>query len=234
MIYVNFVNDPDAHPPMHSMAPLIGGLTALIVGLFVSVPAGGILAVGSAMHVARQMKNDAHDALDAREYDRARQLMIEADILERNGFSSSDDDEAPPQLIQDRRQDVQTPATSSLDVKVLSVRVQAMSIDDVDDTASQATTLTLPSSDDLPPTDTPPMQDDFTAGCPPKPYSGRAPTAEERRTWEAAATRYYQSLLSKYQQAIEQLRVVAHEFLQQDGLDVSKFVERHSRMCISN
>jgi hypothetical protein len=52
-------------------------------------------------------------------------------------------------------------------------------------------------------------------------------TTEERREWEAAATRYYQSLLRKYQGAIETVRLDVFEFLSQDNLDVSKFFDRH-------
>ena len=136
---------------------------------------------------------------------------------------SSSDEEPPPPINEDTHTSTSS-ATSGIDVKALEASVKNMSLDEPADPPSEQGDATAVSSVDV-------VEDDFTAGCQPKPYRGRAPTAEERRTWESAATRYYQNLLSKYQQAIERLRVTAHEFLQQDGLDVSKFVERHNRMA---
>jgi hypothetical protein len=80
-------------------------------------------------------------------------------------------------------------------------------------------------------TDEPRTDRDYGDGCPQKPYDGRAPTTEERREWEAAATRYYQSLLRKYQGAIETVRLDVFEFLSQDNLDISKFLDRKSSLA---
>jgi len=105
-----------------------------------------------------------------------------------------------------------------------------------DDAESLASTLTLPSSDGAVSNETDAADSvspvhDYADGCPQKPYDGRPPTAEERRTWEAAATRYYQSLLHKYQVAIETLRLDAFSFLSQNNLDISKFLDRKSSLA---
>jgi hypothetical protein len=94
------------------------------------------------------------------------------------------------------------------------------------DNESFASTLTLPSSsdDDEPPTDG--LACDYSAGCPSKPYAGRDPTPDERRDWETAATVYYQFLLGKYQETIETLRLDVLEFLSQDNLDISRFLNK--------
>ena len=70
-----------------------------------------------------------------------------------------------------------------------------------------------------------------SAGCPPKKYAGSVPNTEERRIWEAAAQQYYQLLLDKYQAAIENLRLDVVQFLSQENLDVSVFLDRHHRLA---
>jgi hypothetical protein len=72
----------------------------------------------------------------------------------------------------------------------------------------------------------PACDENYPAGCPTKPYAGRAPTPDERRDWETSATTYYQFLLTKYQEAIESLRLDVCAFLSQENLDVSKFLNK--------
>ena len=184
MSYVEFAKNPDATPPMNPMASVIGSLTALLVGLFVSVPAGGVLAVGTALYVARQMKVDAHDALDTGEYDRARELMMRAEDLERDGFSSSDDEAPPPidrvpailhkkirvtRLVDCSSSDEEPPppmnedtdtstgsATSGIDVKALEALVKTMSLDEPADPPTEQGNAAAGSSVDV-------VEDDFTA-----------------------------------------------------------------------
>merc|ERR1711871_1588107 len=116
--------------------------------------------------MARQMRLDAHDALDTGEYDRARELMMRAEDLERDGFSSSDDeapppidhvpailhktgirvtclvdcsssDEEPPPPINEDIHTSTSSATSGIDVKALGASVNPMSLDDPADPSSE-------------------------------------------------------------------------------------------------
>ena len=48
----------------------------------------------------------------------------------------------------------------------------------------------------------------YSAGCPEKDYTGRDPNLDERRQWEVKATKCYQFLQKKYQDAIEKLRLM--------------------------
>ena len=169
------------------------------------------MELGRELHVIQAVKDRNIAALD----------VSIAPSLEVRGTVHGRDDTAPA-------------ATSSIDVRVLAASVQSMNLNDGNE--SDASTLTLPSSDDEDETPPPAIQVSITdadnadaqmattSECPTKPYVGRAPTAAERRDWEAAATAYYASLQNMYQSAIERLRVHAGAFMAQEGLDVSKWL----------
>ena len=198
-VYVDMQKNYDEPPPTDSahMMAMLGCITVVLAGYLISP--GTALAVAascSAIARARLVKQRAHTALDAGNYDEARSLMITAKNLEVDGFV--DNDEEPPPLFEE--------TTNSVDLRdITGDELEIAILSAWDDNESIASTLTLPSSsdDDEAPTDG--LACDYSAGCPTKPYAGRDPTPDERRNWEAAATAYYQFLLKNYQNAIETL-----------------------------
>ena len=228
MVYVDMQKTPDEPPPADSahMMAILGCITVVLAGYLISPSTAlAAAAVYSAVARARLMKQRAHTALDMGDYmyEGARSLMVAARSLEVDGFV--DNDEEPPPLFEE--------TTNSVDLRdITGDELEIAILSAWDDNESIASTLTLPGSssdDDEAPTDG--LACDYSAGCPTKPYTGRDPTPDERRNWEAAATAYYQFLLKNYQNAIETLRLEVFTFLSQDNLDVSKFLGRKSALA---
>ena len=284
MVYVDMQKTPNEPPPADSahMVAMLGCITVVLTGYLISPSTAlAAAAVYSAVARARLVKQRAHTALDAGNYDEARSLMITAKNLEMDGFVDTDKERPPPiweeimDLCDSHKDDGAANDMLDDDGEILA-NLEALETDgddmlDADGTAndvldeilgsesdisgsdsegedtlevagqqeedmlqdneSLASTLTLPSSsdDDEAPTDG--LACDYSAGCPTKPYTGRDPTQGEQRDWEDSATAYYQSLLKKYQNAIETLRLEVFEFFSQDNLDVSKFLGRKSALA---
>ena len=222
-VYVDMQKNYDEPPPTDSahMMAMLGCITVVLAGYLISPSTAlAVAASCSAIARARLVKQRAHTALDAGNYDEARSLMITAKNLEMDGFVTND--EEPPPLLEETTNSLRDITGDELEITILSTW---------DDNESIASTLTLPSSSDDEETPTDGIACDYSAGCPTKPYAGRDPTPDERRNWEAAATAYYQFLLKNYQNAIETLRLEVFMFLSQDNLDVSRFLGRKSALA---
>ena len=132
MVYVDMQKNPDKPPPYDSthLMALFGCVTVVLAAYVCSPGTALALAAGyGAVSRARQLKDQAHLALDAGNFNEARSLMITAKSLETDGFAGSD--EEPPPLLEDITNitdpDARArPATSSLAVQALASAMRAI------------------------------------------------------------------------------------------------------------
>jgi hypothetical protein len=249
MVYIDMQKNPDKPPPTEykDAATVLGYITMIMAVSFFSPSAA--VAVASCSVVARVLKQKAYAALDAEEYGKAQQFMRSAKILESQGFVDTDK-ERPPPVLEDITDLCDSHAFLELDeddgvandvldddCEILA-SLEAMETDDdgvgtanevLDEILGSESEMIYSESEGEQEEDMLQVADelpDYSAGCPPKNYATSVPTPEERRIWEVAAQNYYQFLLNKYQAAIENLRLEVLDFLSQENLDVSKFLER--------
>jgi hypothetical protein len=223
MVYIDMQKNPDKPPPTEykDAAIVLGYITMIMAVSFFSSSAA--VAVASCSAVARVLKQKAYAALDAEEYGKAQQFMRSAKILETQGCADTDKERPPPVLDDDGEILASLEAMETDDDgvgtanEVLDEILGSESEMICSESEGEQEEDMLQAADELP---------DYSAGCPPKNYATSVPTPEERRVWEVAAQNYYQFLLKKYQAAIENLRLEVLDFLSQENLDVSKFLER--------